>query len=436
MKKMIAVLLAILLLCSLAACGGGSKDDGTASGNEGAATGGATDGAEGSGAADGYGSDQTLASGFGLFREDFDYSTMPKYKVVGMFNQMNSMYQEQDRYFQIWAERTNCDYSMYDAGGDSDAFITAIETFASQGVDGVIITPDASVMPRVVEVLEENDMTYMTGFSPAVNNANEYQHPFVGTDNYAIGETLGGWLAEYAKGIEGLNMDEVGMVWIDWSTSNEVHLRGIGSWYGWDNVHGNAADVFHYVDGVAEGGMTEEAGYNLVSTLIVANPDIKYWFVATTAETMAFGAARALEDFDLDETSAVVNNGVDSLIKQWDSGAVTCFRAGNAIPNATRTNAYWNCLYAFMAGWATPESIWPDCTPEGETYAYVILNSNMVNETNYKSFFAWADNLIDYNMYNYEWDGTEYEAYAYIDKYPLLWTEITVDPTNGQFNAD
>jgi hypothetical protein len=394
-------------------------------------------GSEDTSSGDTYGSDQTLASGFGLFREDFDYSTMPRYSVVGMYNEMNGMFMDIDYYLKIWAERTNCDYTTYDAGKDSDAFITAIDTYANQGVDGVIINPDAAVIPRVVEVLDEGGMKYFAGFSPAIHNDNSYAHPYVGTDNYEIGYTLGSWLADYADTIEGFDLSKAAVLWMDWSTSNEVHLRGIGVWYAWDDHFGNAADAFHYVDGVSEGAMTEEVGYNFMSTQIVSNKDIEFWFVATTMESFSFGAARALEDYGLDKTSACCNNGADSLILQWDQGSQTCFRAANAFQNGIRTNAYFNGLYAFMAGWATPESIWPDCTPEGKDYAYVILRPHMVDFNTYKEYYAWGDYVVGDNKHGYEYDGkTTFTPYTITNEYPLLWTEVTYDPTNGQLTKE
>ena len=446
MKKtriLAAVLLAFLMVLSIVGCGsnstGGSNSPDTSSNSSAPSSSAPSSSAPGNtGSAssapdDNYGSDQTLASGFGLFREDFDYSTMPKFKVVGMFDQMNANFQDMDAFFQVWAKRTNCDYSMFDAKKDSDAFLSALETYSSQGVDGVIINPDASIIPRVVEVLNDLNMTYMSGFSPAVNKDNSYAHPFVGTDNYAIGHAIGSWLADYAKTIDGFDLTKAAIVWMDWSVSNEVHLRGIGVWDAWNEAFGNAKDAFKYVDAVSQNAMTEEVGYNLMSSQIVANSDVKYWFVATTIEPFALGSARALEDYGLDETSACCNNGADSLIVQWDKGIQTCYRAANAIQQGIRTNAYWNCLYTFMAGWATPESIWPDCTPEGKTYAYVILEPHIVTVDTYKNFYGWGDAITGNTKYGYPYDGTtEYNAYTISDTYPLLWNEVTFDPTNGQ----
>jgi hypothetical protein len=224
---------------------------------------------------------------------------------------------------------------------------------------------------------------------------------------------------------------------MDWSTSNEVHLRGIGVWYAWDDQFGNAADAYRYIDAVSEGAMTEEVGYNLMSTLIVSNKDIEYWFVATTMESFSFGATRALEDYGLDEKSACCNNGADSLVLQWDEGKQTCFRAANALQNGIRTNAYFNALYAFMAGWATPESIWPDCTPEGEEYAYVILEPHVVTYETYKEYYAWGDYVVGDDRHGYEYDGvTNFTPYTISDEYPLLWTQVTYDPTNGQLTKE
>jgi ABC-type sugar transport system substrate-binding protein len=438
-KRLLAVLLALLIVFSLIGCTGTGTGTGgsTSTAPVSAAPSGTVSsdtGPTSSAPADTYGSDQSLASGFGLFRDDFDYTTMQKYRVVGMYAQMNAMYTDMDAFFQSWAKRTNCDYSMFDAKNDSDAFISALETYSSQGVDGVIINPDAGVMPRVVEVLGDLEMKYMAGFSPAVNKDNSYAHPFVGTDNYAIGHAIGTSLTDYAKTIDGFDLSQAAIVWMDWSTSNEVHLRGIGVWYAWDEAFHNAADAFQYIDAVSQNAMTEEVGYNLMSSQIVANKDIKYWFVATTVESFALGATRALEDYDLDKTSACCNNGADSLIVQWDKGIQTCYRAANAIQQGVRTNAYWNALYTFMAGWATPESIWPDCKPEGKTYAYVILEPHIVTVDTYKNFYGWGDSITGYAKYGYPYDGTtEYSAYTISDEYPMLWNEVTYDPTNGQF---
>ena len=430
-RRILAIILVVLMAISLMACNKATSDDTPDSPSPGDASSDAN--AANTDSVDTYGSDQTLASGFGLFRDDFDYSSMPRFSVVGMYHEMNAMYMDIDYYLKIWAERTNCDYTSFDAGKDSDAFITAIETFSNQGVDGVIINPDSAIMPRIVEVLDEFDMTYFAGFSPAVHSDNTYAHPYVGTDNYSIGHTIVSWLADYADTIEGFDPSKSALVWMDYSVSNEVHLRGIGAWDAWDEHFGNASDAFKYVDAVSE-GMTEEAGYNLMSTLIVANNDIEYWFVFPCFESFAFGATRSLEDYGLDQTSAVCSNGVDSLVVQWDQGTQTCLRAGNALQNGIRTNAYFNGLYAFMAGWATPESIWPDCTPEGKDYPYVILQPYMVTYDTYKNYFAWGEHIVGDNRRGYEYDGvTEYTPYDITKEYPLLWNEVTYDPTNGQF---
>lgn len=449
MKKILALLLALVMVFALFACGSTEKatdtdkktetktDAKTDAKTDDAKKADAGDAAKEEGGDSSTTTDYSLASGFGLFDENFDYSSMKKFKVVGMFHSMGAMYQEMDLYFGVWADRMNCDYTMFDAGSDSDAFITAIETYAGQGVDGVFICPDSPVIPRVVEVLEENEMTYMSTFTAATNSAGEYQHPFVGADFYGIGHTLGAYVAEYIETVEGFNLDEAMMTTIDWSVSNDIHMRDIGAWYAWDEHFNDDGAHYLYMDAVSEGAMNEEAGYNLMAAAIVANPNVKYWSVVSCAsESVAIGAARAIDDFKLTDTSIVVNNGIDSVWQQWAAGTDTAFRAGIFIPNATRTNAYFGALYAFMAGWCTPEDIWPDCTPEGETYAYVVLHPNVVTSESFKSIYGWADYIGGYERFGFEYDGTNYTAYETIDSYPMLWSQVTFDPVNGQLTKE
>ena len=65
---------------SLMACNKATSDDTPDSPSPGDASSDAN--AANTDSVDTYGSDQTLASGFGLFRDDFDYSSMPRFLLL------------------------------------------------------------------------------------------------------------------------------------------------------------------------------------------------------------------------------------------------------------------------------------------------------------------------------------------------------------------
>jgi uncharacterized lipoprotein YehR (DUF1307 family) len=212
-RRINAILLTLLLAVSLMACSktstgdsssapgtnSGSADTGTdASGNAGSGD----MSNEGAGSGETYGADQTLASGFGLFREDFDYSTMPKFSVVGMYNEMNGMYMDIDYYVKIWAERTNCEYTTFDAGKDSDAFITAIETYSNQA----LTAPSSIPTRRHAEDrrgARRGRHAVFRRFSPAIYSDNSYGIPTSAriTTRLGIPRLVAGRLCRHDRGL-------------------------------------------------------------------------------------------------------------------------------------------------------------------------------------------------------------------------------------------
>ena len=50
--------------------------------------------------------------------------------------------------------------------GDNDQYITLLETYALQGKDGFILSPDTNVFDRVVEVADELEVPYLLILTP------------------------------------------------------------------------------------------------------------------------------------------------------------------------------------------------------------------------------------------------------------------------------
>ena len=156
MKKVMAILFAILMVLSLFAC---NKTDTTeesaapdTSAQESAATDETAQTTE-AGTETDAGTD-TTESRIGFYNSDYDYSANDTYKVVYMMSQTGVLYDMFDKAFAEWAALANVEYSSFSANADNDLFLTTIETYAAQGVDGYLFDADNTIYPAVNDVMK------------------------------------------------------------------------------------------------------------------------------------------------------------------------------------------------------------------------------------------------------------------------------------------
>jgi ABC-type sugar transport system substrate-binding protein len=418
MKKILAILLALIMVFSLVACG--SSDDGSSSDsstttndtadNSDATTDGGDDAA--------YDESLTAAAGMGFYDADYDYTQNPKYKIAYMVVSSNFLYEAFSDSFQKWADLINVDYSgIVSANGDSDLFITTIETYATQGYDGLVVDPDTQVWGRTTEVCNDVGIQWIPAMSQPFDEDGNVSHPCVGFDNTQFGVDMATVVMDYMLNTDNYtgDMSKVGFIDVTFSSSEQLYERHTGTLNYITENYPEIIDAGHYfeADCVAGGatGMTSDGAYDQVAPIISANPDVEYWCVTTSFDDFAIGASRALDENGFGEGKANVTAvGGTSLILQWDQGMTSTWQTAIYTAQDMYSEPIICALYAFMSGQATPETIWPDWkNPEdGGVYAKLYLNSATLYHEDYQEYMEWVDAYTGMDNSSYDYNGTEY----------------------------
>jgi len=211
MKRRSIAILLVLCLCAalVAACGNG----GTA--------GPAAD--PGGGAADtpaGPAVDSPGPARLGFWDRDYDYSQHQRFRFVYMVSGPGPLFDSWDEQFAVWADRLNMDYhGMWaPADGSNEEFLIQLETFIDMGMDGILFDADDAIVWRVVEILEQNNIPWLSGMS----QARDLEQPYSVDGEFVAGRLLGSAV--------GFNQIAVGREMagnlIDWTLENQPILQG------------------------------------------------------------------------------------------------------------------------------------------------------------------------------------------------------------------
>ncbi len=424
MKKTLAILLALIFVVSLFACGQKSTTVSPAQTNAPASDASTTAGSQ-------------FPKEAGYFDPTFDYSKFDKYKVGYYVTAANFLYDEFDKAFKDWSERMNINYTGMQApsANNADEYLSGIQTFIDQGYDGLLMDPDSALYPRIVEMMNENpDIKWMGCMGQARNYSgdNRLYGPNVGFNNTDFGITFLNKLVEWKEANwKDVPWEKVGVISVDFSLSPQVHERALGAEIRWAELHPEfgkydpAVDVNpknYWIVDTATGNMDQTTAQNLV-TQILSNPgDIEVWLIATAVDDYSMGAANAAENLHLTDKTCTVCSGGSNLVVQIDNEQSTAWRYALFTAQSVYAEPIICALWAFMSGQATPDTLWPDWAnvndkgdvkdasgkvTEVHNFASLMLPTQWIDKDNYKSYLEWTD------TYAY---GTESEGHYKYDK--------------------
>ena len=426
MKRILAIVLAVLLALTLFAC---SNDNaGTASeqpsGEPSEAA--AVTSVEPTKAADSSGQTNTGDYGedeldnLGFYDPEFDYAAGENYTITYMILYTSPLYDTFDSAFAHWASLMNMTYEpMWAANSDNDLFLNQLQTFIDQGVDGFLMDPDPNIFNRIDEICAEAGVPYIGCMSPSRDMESEgtpMLGPYVGFDFYWFGQQMGQELISYAEtNWPDVPMEEIGFIAVDYSLYDALHQRSLGAQDVWLEQTG-LEDNFFFAD-TATLGMTVDAANTLVTGVISSEPQFNYWLCATLYDDLAQGAASAFDSMGLTDNACVTAIGGAALQAQWDAGQEDAWRFTVYTSPTIYAEPIIGALYAFMSGQATPETIWPswvnpeDHGSEGDTYATLLLPSYIMTHDNYQQLLEWSDVYCGADEYSYDDTGIERDTY-------------------------
>ncbi len=167
MKKILALLLALVLVVGLCACGGSGS-------------GGQSDAAK-----EVLNSEKDTAKKYpnqnpdgtinldkiAHFDADFDYANNAKHEKLAYLAASGTvLYQLSADAYEHWCPLFGLEWAgFFSSDGDSDLYLTNLQTQIDQGVKGFILDPDSTIFPAVLEILEQHpDVFWMSQMSPRV----------------------------------------------------------------------------------------------------------------------------------------------------------------------------------------------------------------------------------------------------------------------------
>ena len=452
MKKILAIVLALVMVFALAACGGGGNTPapsgggstpatqapsggGTAPSGRGTATSGGGDAASGKASPNCNPDGSVNLDKVAHFDPEYDYSQNPRMKCCYISSASGPLYQQSADAYEVWCKQLNLEWMGFSsAEGDNDMYMTLLQNQIDQGCEILILDPDNTIFPTVAALMDQYpDCAWMSQMSPARDAdasapvvGGNLINPSVGFSHYDAGwqemEKLFDWFkATYPNA----DWSEVALLSMDYSISPPLHERtqaGLDYWA--QNAPAEAKDNA-FVGDCAASGISLQAGIDVAGPIVSTNGNIKYWLVQGNVDDWAQGAAQVVEQAGLGDNSCVVTFGGSALQMQWDAGQQDCFRFALFTAQTLYAEPIIGACYAFKMGWATPDTIWPswinnhDHGADGHTYASLRLPTVWLEPETYKNYLEWTDLYAGVDQYPYNDVKVELDDYtAFVDEVP------------------
>ncbi|MCL2226783.1 MAG: hypothetical protein FWB97_04035, partial [Oscillospiraceae bacterium] len=318
----------------------------------------------------------------GFWDRDYDYTQHRRFRFVYMVSSPGGIFDMFNETFATWADRLNMEFSGLWApanAGDAEEFLTAIEMHALMGYDGIIFDSDPFLAPRIADIVSGFDLEWMFMMAQPRDFGNSFTvqgqyvpgrllAPFVGFNDLLVGQMMANQLIDwYEREFSHVPVERVGKISIAWSTAVQLNMRSVGAEMVWAERFPQFGE-FHpdtavnpqnfFVSDLALVGADPML---LITTELSTNPDIDVWLISTMFGSQAIEAAVIVDDLGMNDVVCIVSFAVGPVIvEQWEAGVRNSFRYALESIGAVWTELVINALWAFMAGFASPETIWED----------------------------------------------------------------------------
>jgi ABC-type sugar transport system substrate-binding protein len=261
-----------------------------------------------------------------------------------------------------------------------------VETYATQGYDGFIYDIDDQGQPRIMDIAEEYNLTWIPALTAFRNDEGLLTHPAVLLTSYDTGRAQAKWLWDnYKKYLGDIEPKEIGVITVEWSGQPDIHARAVGAADYYKELYPDLYETNYFNCDLLNLNFNADAAFQIVSATISANANIKYWLIAGSNDDFAAGAARAVESL-IPGKAIVVSVMGDLAIKDWANGyrgaLVCCVTTSLAV----FAEPVICGLVAMLDGRATPETLWSDNVPPGEKYGTVTLGIGIYTVDNYQEY--------------------------------------------------
>lgn len=423
MRKVLVIIAMLVLVLSLCACTQSSSPSGNSSDDSETNTSSDSSKPYPNSNPDGSINLDTIAH----FDNEYDYSQNPRCKIAYLANENGPLYQGAANAYEHWAPLFNCEWvGFLSANGDSDMFLTNLQNLIDQGVTGFILDPDTAVFPAIVDLISQYpDVKWMSQMAPPRDGESSDDLPIggnligphVGFDNFDAGRQQTYRLIEWKKeNLPDVPWDEIAFAAMAFSAAPPLQERVIGAEEVWLAETGST-DNFFVADTVST-GINLQGGIDAIAPVISTNSEYKHWLVMGLIDDFAQAAAAVLDQQGLTEGSCVVVFGGSALLAQWDEGQHDAFRYALFTAQNLYAEPIMGAVYAYLNGWATPDTIWPswvkwdDHGADGHTYANLRLPTVWLEPETYQHYLEWTDMYAQADAYPYSQEGISLDDFS------------------------
>jgi len=362
------------------------------------------------------------------YDHNYDYTQNERFKFAYLAGDGGPLYQQSAVGYEHWAGMRNLEWQGFtSANGDTDLFMVQLQNLIDQGVQGMVVDPDTTIIPAVATLLSRHpdvkwgthmaaarDGTTGAGVPVGGNMVNNY----VGFDNYGAGyETAQKVLDWKIENFPDEPWSSFGLLALNFSVSPPLAEREMGARDIFLEVTGS---LDHYFEADCVGiGLNMQGGMDASAPIISMNSQYKGWLVMGLIDDTSQGAAAIISQQGLEEMSCVATFGGSGLIRQWDGGQHDAFRYALYAGPLLYSEAVSGAVYAYLMGWTTPEEIWPswihptDHGGAGKSFSQFRLPTTWMTPDNYKRYLAWCDIYAGGNAYpEYPRDGITASTYT------------------------
>ncbi len=407
MKKLLAILLALLMVVSLFACGGGgSKEetkpdapadnpsDTTPSGDdkEPAETPDETPADDGGAKANTIG-----------FYEDALASEHDTYNFVFIHLAVTQLCSDEANAMAEFQDRLNFKLTEVNASGDSDKLITMVEEYCIDEVDGLIIDAGYNIT-RIDEICADYGIPYVTLNNPLYTNETDRvcMAPCVVIDSYSSGGELVKWMVEHYKDYWGeVDTSKIGYIGGTFSASVDIQYRVEGGKAAFLEAFPENESKAFFADCVTN-TLNVDTAYGLISDLITANKDIEYWIIVAAAGDIGTGAARAVENLGLEKTCLIGSVPGSTLMAEWQTGYEGCWVCCVDFRYLDMACQALSGLIALADGRATMDNLWEEYRAPTDLRTKYPNPCSVLTAQTFKTFYEEL-----YEEYGFEYKGAK-----------------------------
>lgn len=275
-----------------------------------------------------------------------------------------------------------------DAQEDPAVLTDVLDSFITQGIQGLIInTCDQGLSQIIVDKCDAAGIPVVAVDVPLIDENEENIAPAVILDSYLCGQQTAEWLLNYVEENGGMeDPSTTGYLILAMETVTSCIPRADGQYdYFTENCPDFPAENIFRVD-YGEG--SSDSGYNAAAATITAHPEIETWYIVSSNDEGAVGAARYLEEIGLDEKAVCV--GIDGYLAadefKKDSSPV---KASAYLDSGTVAEVSVTALYENLVNGT---EIFGEYKEENQEYGVYPFGSVMVTKDNYEEIMGGAAN--------------------------------------------